>query len=192
MSKAGNTYPCAISLNDTMVKVHKQQSGSNVRYSLTYSPEELEWAPKPPVQKDTVKYYLDCYRLGIKKGPKYLERNMKEYCDICSNKPDDMEQKDWCLGFRDVCRITAKDISRESVCQQVKKPTAVSAKSMPEGTNGKSEFTTFASEAIPPRSFCITIRLTANGTANGSINTFPESTGSIEVPVASARAWWKR
>ena len=121
MSKAGNTYPCAISLNDTMVKVHKQQSGSNVRYSLTYSPEELEWAPKPPVQKDTVKYYLDCYRLGIKKGPKYLERNMKEYCDICSNKPDDMEQKDWCLGFRDVCRITAKDISRESVCQQVKK-----------------------------------------------------------------------
>lgn len=127
MSKAGNTYPCSISLNDTVVKVRKQQSGSNVRYSLTYSPESvLEWAPISSLQEDTVEYYLGCYRLGIKKEPEYLERNLKEYCDKCSNKPDmedmeDMEQKDWCLGFRDVCRITAKDISRESVCQQVKK-----------------------------------------------------------------------
>ena len=123
-SKAGNTYPCAISLNDTMVKVRKQQSGSNVRWSLTYSPEELEWAPIPPVQKDTVKYYLDWYGLGKDKEPEYLERNLKEYCDTCSNTPDmeDMEQKDWCLGFRDVCRITAEDIKRRSVCQQVKKP----------------------------------------------------------------------
>ena len=121
MSKAGNTYPCSISLNDTMVKVRKQQSGSNVRWSLTYSPEVLEWAPKPPVQKDTVKYYLDWYGLGKDKEPEYLERNLKEYCDKCSNKPK-RKRKGWCRGFRDVCRITAKDIKRRSVCQQVKKP----------------------------------------------------------------------
>ena len=125
MSRAGNTYPCAFDLNGELVKVRKQKSGSNVRWSLTYYPESmLEWAPISSLQEDTVEYYLGCYRLGKDKEPEYLERNLKEYCDKCSNKPDmeDMEQKDWCLGFRVVCRITAKGIKRRSVCQQVGKP----------------------------------------------------------------------